>query len=336
MLVVLAATLTLVGFAYQVEEFVLLGVSVGAVLLCGLVLSVTGARRLRSSVRVDVARVAGRVVVGCRADVTVSVTNVGKGALSGVALDLGGEWHVLYPGLADGRGRQQRRREVPHSTPSTRSVGARGKRMLRRRPLVPLPDVAPGGRWSCEVDVPTAVRGLLSLDGLPVWCVDPLGLVVRHATAGPPVQVVVCPDPDGRSDRSLLPTETGQARGYAPSSVATPLVGADDFIGLRAYVPGDRLTRLHWPSAARTGDLVVRNFVELDDVRRVEVTVDVRPRHVEQSVRLAAVLGAAAVDRGSPVVIRTSTGEELVVESGAEAKTILLEALALIAPASRR
>lgn len=333
MLLAVAATLSLVGLAYQVEEFVLVAVGVAAVMISGFVLAYAGARRLRRNVRVDISRPAQRVLVGRKADVSVSVANIGAGAVSGVVLDAGGEWRVSHPGLPGGRGHQGRDAEASDSVPA-RSWRARS-RVLHPRSLTPLPDIGRGGRWSSAVDVPTAVRGLLTLDPLGVWCCDPLGLAALHATSGPPVHVVVCPDPEGPVDDSASPPATDDARGHTLSGTAVARVEGDELNGLRSYVPGDRLTRLHWPAVARTGDLMVRHFVEID-VRRTEVMVDVRPGYVEPSVRRAAVRGVAALDLGAPVVIRTTAGEQLAVDAGAGASTNFLQALAVIGPASKR
>jgi uncharacterized protein (DUF58 family) len=45
--------------------------------------------------------------------------------------------------------------------------------------------------------------------------------------------------------------------------------------GVREYVPGDRLRLLHWPTMARTGELMVRDF-EVPRPRKVTVLVDTR------------------------------------------------------------
>jgi uncharacterized protein (DUF58 family) len=333
-LVVVAATLSLVGFAYQVEEFVLVAVGAAAIIPFGLVLAYAGARRLRRNLRVDVSRPDRRVVVGHQAEISVAIANVGAGAVSGVALGVGSKWHVSFPGLPGGRGRQGRNAGVPE-TVSARSWWARSKSVMHSGSLTPLPDIGPGGRWSTTVEVPTAARGLLTLDPLDVWCCDPLGLMAVHATTGRPVHVVVCPDPDGPLDDWASPPGMDDARGQTRSGTAVSRVEGDELNGLRSYVPGDRLTRLHWPAVARTGDLMVRHFVEID-VRRTDVMIDVRPGYVETSVREAAVRGAAALDLGAPVVIRTTAGEELAVDAGAGASASFLQALAVIGPAYKR
>ena len=48
---------------------------------------------------------------------------------------------------------------------------------------------------------------------------------------------------------------------------------------LRAYVPGDEPRRIHWPSSARTGNLIVRTDASVVSDNRYVLTIDLDPAH---------------------------------------------------------
>ncbi len=109
--------------------------------------------------------------------------------------------------------------------------------------------------------------------------------------------------------------------------------------GSGPIAPGDRLTRLHWPSLARTGELVVREFLEpragslalLVDLRPTAHSGDSIERTISRAPRRSA---SAALERGLTVELCTSTGDRLVVAPDAAGRQTLLRALALLGAAS--
>jgi len=115
-------------------------------------------------------------------------------------------------------------------------------------------------------------------------------------------------------------------------------LSGDELSGLRPYAPGDRLTRLHWPSLARTGELVVREFLE-PQAGSLSLLVDLRPSahtaaSVEETISRAAGLGARALRQGLTVELCTSTGDRMVIPPNAAGRQTMLRALALLGPAS--
>lgn len=166
---------------------------------------------------------------------------------------------------------------------------------------------------------------------------DPFGLVARRITVAPPAHVIVYPEPAdanaGRADASR--------RGAPLRSAALGLTAAlsgDELSGLRPYEPGDRLTRLHWPSLARSGELVVRDFVE-PRAGSVSLLVDVRPSvhtgdSIEKTIARASGVGLHALGRGLTVELCTSTGDRVVIAPDAAGRQSMLRALALLGPAS--
>jgi len=115
--------------------------------------------------------------------------------------------------------------------------------------------------------------------------------------------------------------------------------------GVRAYVSGDSLNWIHWPTSARQGSLFVRLFdstpsgdwlifLDLDRQAQVGEGGDSTSEH---SIILSASLAARGLQRGQAVGLVTH-GQELVwlpPRTGDSQRREILRALALIEPGSR-
>ena len=172
---------------------------------------------------------------------------------------------------------------------------------------VDVPLLAPGERTSVEYPIPTDRRGVLSVGPLSLHRRGFAGLAVAKSVLGEVIDVRVVP--------RVLPV-----RGL-PGGVRRGHVGADervesggtDLVGLREYVAGDDLRRLHWATTARTGTLMIREdadpslphlAVVLDD----DIAAYEDPVSFEDAVEVAASLVGAAVESGHPVRLLTSSG----------------------------
>ncbi len=365
-----AVASAIAGLAYGVEEFVLLATSVGVLLAVGAVIvrrrQGVSRRSLRLVVRVPVAEVA----TGQAALVELVVVNDGDHRLPSVLVqEPERHWALSHPGLGERRspggggatgapgaprgGSGDRRvrdddRRVQHddrrwlgaglfdtAPRRTRHDRTRDRRLVGR--CLRLPELGPGADAMLRIPVPTANRGLLTLSAVVVWCEDPFRMFARRVTVAPPAHVVVYPVPTapGHHAVAAAPRHAGHERtsGAAPAHTA----GGSELSGLRPYAPGDRLTRLHWPSLARSGDLVVREFVE-PEAGALTLLVDVRPAahsegSIEDTVARAAGLGSAALQRGVTVELCTSTGDRVVVLPDAAGRQTLFRALAMLGPA---
>ncbi len=300
-----AACGAIAGLVYGVEEFVYLALAVAVLLVLGTVSAWyrqhVSRRALRVVVKIPQAEVSARQP----ASVELTVTNAGRRRLPPVLVEEArGHWTVSHPGLGDsstahaarGGSAQPRRGRAPErpvvaggfSSLGDRAssdgwLGGPGTRPDRReraraRRIVAgaqqLPDLGPGEEAVVSVRVPTDVRGLLTLDDLGLWCGDPFGLVVRRITLAPPAHVVVYPVPVAVTRRP--PGTRPVGREHPPTMGSRDGLSGDELSGLRPYAPGDRLTRLHWPSLARTGELVVREFLE-PRAGSLALLVDLRP-----------------------------------------------------------
>lgn len=156
---------------------------------------------------------------------------------------------------------------------------------------VALAPMAPGEVQEAGYRLPTDRRGLLHIGPLRAEVRDPFGLACRRVPVSEAATLTVLPAVD------LLP---GVPMGGGPDD---PLAGqarratgggADDIATLRPYVVGDDLRRVHWPSTARTGDLLVRQ----EDARwqgHVTVVLDTRADHIDAAAFEPAVSAAASV-----------------------------------------
>ena len=350
----------LAGLVYGVEEFVFVAIVVAVLFGFGAV-SVwwrqTVARRaLHLVVKVPVAD----VTAGQSAHVELTVTNGGRRRLPPVVVeDPSGHWSVSHPGLgpssvagASQRGTDEapvnhRFTALGDRSASAGWLGSPGPRPDRRararhRRSVSgsrgLPDLGPGDEVTFSIPVPTHTRGLLTLSELGVWCEDPFGFLARRVTMAPPAHVVVYPVPTELKHQGRPAAAHSGGRQRSSTSGATSGLSGDELSGLRPYQPGDRLTRLHWPSLARSGELVVREFLE-PRAGSLALLVDLRPSahngdSIERTISRAAGFGIATLERGLSVELCTSTGDRMVITPDAAGRQAMLRALALLGAAS--
>jgi uncharacterized protein (DUF58 family) len=312
------AVLAVAGVALGVEEFVLAAAAAGCLLVLGAAVLAWQLGAARAGAEVRLGPLPAEVGVGDEATVALVLANAGRRALA----VLGAEelsWGLSYPGLA--------RRPPPAPSPEQPARRWRAVRLVPSTAAV----LAPGDHIETSVALPTEARGVRSLGAVVLWCGDPLGLVrwplLRELHAR--VVVVRRPPPAGADGLGSpgrpepVPSSTG---------AAAQAEGTDEFAGLRAYVPGDRLTRVDWPASTRSGRLLVRQFVEAP-APGCEIVVDTRPWRIEDSVAEAAARGLAELGRGRPVTLRTGGGDWLELAPGPQARLGLLRALAAVGPA---
>ena len=142
----------------------------------------------------------------------------------------------------------------------------------------------------------TRLRGVYQVGPVRVTARDPFGFFRRSRTFGDAATILVYPNapelPNFYVPAANLP---GEGRIRRRTHNVTPNVS-----GLRAYAPGDSYNRIHWPSTARMGQPMVKQF-ELDPASDIWIVVDLqRDVHVgkgEESTEEMAVSVAASVCR---------------------------------------
>jgi uncharacterized protein (DUF58 family) len=139
-------------------------------------------------------------------------------------------------------------------------------------------------------------RGRYRLGPVKAGVVDPLGLFRRELVLAPERQILVLPPVLPLGHLELYPGALpGRGRGSQRSLQTTTNV-----VTVRNYVPGDPLTRIHWPSTARLGQFMVKEF-DLDPTVDIVVLLDLDSdtqagegdhSTVEYGVTLAATIAA--------------------------------------------
>jgi uncharacterized protein (DUF58 family) len=112
-------------------------------------------------------------------------------------------------------------------------------------------------------------RGRFTLGPVTATTGDPLGLFRREMVLAPEQGVLVLPTVLPLATLSLYPgVIPGHGRGSQRSLQVTTNV-----VTVRNYVPGDALARIHWPSTARLGQFMVKEF-DLDPTIDVVILLD--------------------------------------------------------------
>ncbi|GIZ11910.1 DUF58 domain-containing protein [Pseudomonas sp. NCCP-436] len=119
-------------------------------------------------------------------------------------------------------------------------------------------DVSAGGQAEVELGVLASRRGWMRPERLRVESRFPLGLLVAWSWVDLDQVVLVYPQPLPGD----LPLSAGEAD-EQEEGMRLRNVGADDFLGLRDYQPGDSRRRLDWKAYSRGQGLLVKDFASL-------------------------------------------------------------------------
>lgn len=146
----------------------------------------------------------------------------------------------------------------------------------------------PGGRHHDELFViPTTRRAVVPVGPAHTVRGDPLGLMRREVAWTGVTELFVHPRIVG-----LDPLSSGLLRDLEGQSSNAVSMSDLAFHALRDYAAGDDRRYIHWRSSARTGQLMVRQFV---DTRRIHATVvvDGRPASYASEEEFELALSAA-------------------------------------------
>jgi len=162
----------------------------------------------------------------------------------------------------------------------------------------------------------------------------PFGLFLKYREFEAVDETLVYPKIVPRAHRAW----TTNARAAAKPAGARAKPGAgENLSGLREFVPGDSMRRVHWRSTLRRGALLV---AETEDDRKAEIEVRLGPAPLapagsdsapafEQSVSRAASEITAHLHTGAAVALRTNA-VYLAAEAGERQRTRLLAFLARV------
>ena len=155
-----------------------------------------------------------------------------------------------------------------------------------------LAGLTPDQTASATYRVTCRPRGIYEVGPATVTTRDPLGLAELPAEPGPIDRIVVYPTVE---DLTGFPMTRGQDPAINASRPEHSQRGGEDFYTLREYQRGDDLRRIHWPSSAKTEELMIRQL-ETPWQSRALVLLDVRQSAYESADAFeTAVSGAASV-----------------------------------------
>ena len=192
--------------------------------------------------------------------------------------------------------------------------GARSARFL----VAPL---APGEVGRAAYRVPTDQRGVFDLGPLEVSVSDPFGLAAAVTPAAPLTRLTVYPRIDDIPPPPLGQGDDPMAGADHPRALSG---GGSDFYALRPYVRGDDLRKVHWPSTAKAGDLMLRQD-EMPWQARSTLVLDTRARTCpapafELLVSATASVAVAAARHGGLLRLSTTGGFDSRWEGGSASK----------------
>jgi uncharacterized protein (DUF58 family) len=187
--------------------------------------------------------------------------------------------------------------------------------------------LGPDNEATYRYELPTSKRGRVEVGPLTLERRDPLGLARNRLATGETTTLWVHP--------KRHPTRTavaGRPRHHHVGRTADDsLRGTADLRDVRPYVVGDEVRHLHWKATARTGQLMVRDFVDPDQPR-LTVLLDTRTEPLpeaifEEAVDVVASILFAGSMAGQRCRLLTSAGADVAAPGGALASRQFLDEL---------
>jgi len=175
----------------------------------------------------------------------------------------------------------------------------------RHRILVPR--LAPGERATVTIGLDSSRRGRHAISGYDAVLTDALGLASKRVVTTGGISYLVRPRTEELPH--TLPLSAGLGDQESTHSAAERILTGASM--LRGYVPGDDLRRIHWPTTARVGELMVREGGDPDSANRSGTTIVLGTSRgggdaFERAVEVAASLATVALREGMLRVVTTS------------------------------
>ena len=198
-----------------------------------------------------------------------------------------------------------------------------------------VPPLRRGSESVAVYRLPTDRRGAVVVGPLRLTVTDPFGLARLGSTAERRLTLLVYPriDPVAAPPRA---SGSSPERGAHQRDRLAP--SGEEFAGLRDYVIGDDLRRVHWAASAHHDELVVRQE-EAPWLGRTTLLLDTRAEAVEHAdfedmVSAAASLAVAAEARRDEIRLVTTGGFDSGSGAGSTHLEQILEHLAVVQPDS--
>jgi uncharacterized protein (DUF58 family) len=180
---------------------------------------------------------------------------------------------------------------------------------LGRPARMVIPGIPPRGVRRMSYTLVPRSRGRYSLGPLIVDVSDPFALTRRRIRFEELEELLVSPEIEDLSG----PSDAAAAPNFGTSRARKLFRTGQEFYTMRPYQQGDDLRRLHWPSVARTGELMIRqdessrraSGLVLLDNRRSSLGQAQQPPF-ERAVSVAATLGVLLLRGGFTVRLATA------------------------------
>jgi len=153
-------------------------------------------------------------------------------------------------------------------------------------------------------------RGRFRIGPLSIDATDPFALTRKRLQFDDRDELIVTPTVEDLR----IPTEAATGRGFGNSRAMHLFRSGQEYYTMREYVTGDDLRRIHWPSVARTGELMIRQD---ESSRRASgmLFLDTRSGSLgkegtpgfEKGVSVAASVGVLLVREGFSLKMATSS-----------------------------
>jgi uncharacterized protein (DUF58 family) len=180
------------------------------------------------------------------------------------------------------------------------------------------PIIAPHSTYSWTVETPCYVRGEFRLGPMRVATGDPFGLFEPQRTINATERIIVYPQAVPLIQFAL---PAAALSGGDPQRFITQHI-TTNAAGVRDYVVGDSLNRIHWRSTARRGRLIVKEF-ELDPQVDIWLFVDFSQYSLVEDPMLQRVGMIGSIIYGSTRIPRST--EEYAVVIAASIATYFAE-----------
>ncbi|WP_328618105.1 DUF58 domain-containing protein [Amycolatopsis sp. NBC_00355] len=190
--------------------------------------------------------------------------------------------------------------------------------------------LAPGASTERVYRLPTQRRGVLTVGPLTVRRADLLGLAVADARGGSTSTLLVHP----RRHRVGVSLGAHPRHHHEGVIAPRPMAGSADLRAVREYVLGDELRHVHWRATAKTGRMMVREYVDPAQPR-FTVLLDDREGALDEdgfeaAVEIAASLTHASASAGTQTRLLTTTGLDLHTRGGLTGSRVLQDALCAV------
>lgn len=160
-----------------------------------------------------------------------------------------------------------------------------------------VPGLTPRGNYQWEVETQCVVRGEFRLGPMTIVSGDPFGFFLSPRRINATERLIVYPA-TVTINRFQLPIgllSGGEAQRHMTQHVTT------NAAGVRDYVPGDSINRIHWKSTARRARLIVKEF-ELDPMVDIWIFADFSSQSLYEDSSIQRIGMSGSIIPGSQAI----------------------------------